>query len=48
MAAHMQTAKYHLCHLNVGPANAPLTDPIMAGFVEKLDEINQLAYRSPG
>jgi len=40
--------KYHLCHLNVGPARAPLFDPQMAGFVEKLEEINNLAYRSPG
>ena len=40
--------RYHLCHLNIGPAKAPLNDPQMAGFVAKLDEINQLAYQSPG
>lgn len=40
--------KYHLCHLNIGPAKAPLTDPQMAGFVGKLAEINELAYQSPG
>src|SRR5262252_9021117 len=27
---------------------APLDDPIMAGFVARLDEINALADRSPG
>lgn len=40
--------QYHLCHLNIGPAQAPLTDPRMAGFVERLDAVNQLAYQSPG
>jgi hypothetical protein len=44
----MSASNYHLCHLNIGPARAPLTDPIMAGFVSKLDEINNLAYQSPG
>ena len=39
---------YHLCHLNVGPAQAPLNDPQMAGFVENMDRINKLAYDSPG
>lgn len=48
MADCMKTARYHLCHLNIGPANGPLTDPVMEGFVAKLDEINQLAYQSPG
>jgi hypothetical protein len=40
--------QYHLAHLNIGKARAPLFDPLMAGFVEKLDEINNLAYQSPG
>jgi hypothetical protein len=40
--------QYHLCHLNIGPAQALLTDPRMAGFVERLDAVNQLAYQSPG
>jgi hypothetical protein len=44
----MSSSKYHLCHLNIGPARGPLTDPVMAGFVAKLDEINNLAYTSPG
>lgn len=40
--------KYHLCHLNIGPAQAPLFEPQMAGFVSRLAEINQLAAESPG
>ncbi len=40
--------KFHLCHLNIAPAQAPIHDPIMAGFVENLDKVNQLAYQSPG
>lgn len=44
----MSVPKYHLCHLNIGPARGPLHSPIMAGFVAKLEEINNLAYRSPG
>ena len=44
----MPIPEYHLCHLNIGPARAPLFDPIMAGFVARLDEINNLAYQSPG
>jgi hypothetical protein len=42
------STQYHLCHLNIGKARAPLFDPIMAGFLEKLEEINNLAYQSPG
>ena len=45
MTAHTQ---YHLCHLNIGKARAPLFDPVMAGFLAKLEEINNLAYQSPG
>ena len=40
--------RYHLCHLNIGKARAPLFDPVMAGFLNKLEEINNLAYESPG
>lgn len=41
-------AQFHLCHLNVGPARAPLHDPQMAEFVANLDRVNELAYQSPG
>jgi heme-degrading monooxygenase HmoA len=39
---------YHLAQVNVSYSKAPIDDPIMAEFVAKLDEINQLAERSPG
>jgi hypothetical protein len=44
----MPEQQYHLAHLNIGRARAPLFDPVMAGFLAKLDEINNLAYQSPG
>lgn len=44
----MPGQNYHLCHLNIGKARAPLFDPQMAEFVAKLEEINNLAYQSPG
>lgn len=39
---------YHLAQLNIGRMLAPLDDPIMEGFVAKLDEVNALADNSPG
>jgi hypothetical protein len=39
---------YHLAQLNVGYPVAPLTDPVMAGFVGALDRLNALADASPG
>ncbi len=44
----MPRQQYHLAHLNIGKARAPLFDPVMAGFLARLDEINNLAYESPG
>ena len=41
-------ARYHLAQVNIGRVRAPLDDPIMAGFVNRLDEINALADGSPG
>jgi hypothetical protein len=38
----------HLAQVNIAHANAPLDDPVMAGFVARLDEINALADESPG
>lgn len=40
--------KYHLAQANIGIMLAPLDDPIMHGFVSKLDEINALADAAPG
>ena len=39
---------HHLAQLNIARSRAPLTDPIMAGFVEQLDTINALAEQSAG
>jgi len=41
-------AKYHVAQVNIGRVRAPIGDPIMAGFVARLDELNALADRSPG
>lgn len=38
----------HLAQVNVGRARAPLDEPLMSGFVARLDEINALAEASPG
>ncbi len=40
--------RYHLAQVNMAHGRAPIDDPLMAGFVAKLDEINALAERSPG
>jgi Domain of unknown function (DUF3291) len=40
-------AQFHIAQINIGRMKAPLDDPIMAGFVARLDEINALADRSP-
>ncbi len=39
---------YHIAQVNIARMNAPLDDPVMAGFVARLDEINALADKSPG
>src|SRR5690348_6893142 len=39
---------YHLAQVNIARMIAPLSDPLMAGFVAKLDEVNALADASPG
>jgi len=41
-------SQFHLAQVNIARMLAPLTDPIMAGFVARLDEINKLAESSPG
>jgi hypothetical protein len=38
----------HLAQVNIGRMLAPLSNPLMAGFVAKLDEVNALADNSPG
>ena len=44
----MVKGAHHLAQINVGRLIAPLDDPRIAGFVERLDEINALAERRPG
>lgn len=39
---------YHIAQINIARIKAPLDDPVMAGFVARLDEINALADNSPG
>lgn len=39
---------YQIAQVNIGRIRAPLDDPVMAGFVTRLDEINSLAEQSPG
>jgi hypothetical protein len=39
---------FHLAQVNVGKIRGPLDGPVMAGFLERLAEINALADRSPG
>jgi hypothetical protein len=40
--------KYYLAQVNIGRILAPIESPIMADFVNNLDEINALAESSPG
>src|SRR5437899_10279032 len=41
-------SSFHLAQVNVARMLAPLTDPVMAGFVARIAEINQTAESSPG
>src|ERR1700730_13248036 len=38
----------HLAQVNLARMRGSLEDPVMSGFVSRLDEINALADRSPG
>ena len=44
----MTTATFQLAQVNIGRARGDMTDPVMAGFVSRLAEINALADASPG
>ena len=44
----MKFEGYHIAQMNIARMLAPLEDPVMAGFVAKLDEINKFADDSPG
>lgn len=41
-------ADYQLAQSNVARMRGPIDDPVMAGFVERLDPLNALADESPG
>ncbi len=41
-------ANVHLAQINIGRIKAALEDPVMAGFVARLEDINALADRSDG
>jgi len=38
----------HLAHANVARMRGPIEEPVMAGFVERLEPLNSLADESPG
>ncbi len=40
--------RLHLAQVNIARMRASLDDPIMSGFVARLDEINALADTRPG
>jgi heme-degrading monooxygenase HmoA len=40
--------RWHLAQLNIGRVRAPITDPLMAGFVAELESVNALADSAPG
>lgn len=42
------TTQFHIAQLNIARILYPLDTPEMAGFVNRLDEINALADSSPG
>ena len=42
------TERFHLAQVNIAQLLAPLDDPQLAGFVNRLDEINALADGSEG
>ncbi len=40
--------KYNLAQINIAKARAEMNDPIMQGFVARLDEINRIADNAEG
>ena len=44
----MTDPDYHLVHANVARMRAPWDDPIMAGFLAHMDEIDALAQQTEG
>jgi hypothetical protein len=48
MTSTVTNAEYRLVHANVAIAKAPLDDPRMSGFMDRVDEIDTLAQGWPG
>ncbi|WP_236567943.1 MULTISPECIES: DUF3291 domain-containing protein [unclassified Nocardiopsis] len=48
MSEHPSPSGHHLAQVNVGILKAPLSDPSMAGFTERIEPVNALADRAPG
>ncbi len=44
----MSEVQWNLAQVNIGRARGAITDPVMQGFVARLEEINRLAEQSPG
>ncbi|MFO0553320.1 MAG: DUF3291 domain-containing protein [Polyangiaceae bacterium] len=44
----MDRPRFHLAQANVAYALAPSEDPLLADYIARLDEMNQLAERSAG
>jgi hypothetical protein len=44
----MMQHDFHLAQVNIARMRAPLDDPLLAGFVARLDGINALADAAPG
>lgn len=44
----LSTSKHQLAQFNIGRLRALIDDPLIAGFVARLEEINALAESSPG
>jgi hypothetical protein len=43
-----ESQHFHLAQINIGRLRAPVGDPLVAEFIDALDEINALAERTPG
>jgi hypothetical protein len=41
-------AAYHVAQYNIARMRAPIDDPLMRSFVDRLDELNHVADRTPG
>ena len=41
-------SRHQIAQVNIGRIKASMEDPLMAGFVTRLNEINSLADSSPG